>query len=440
MKLSPNRHYLVTDDNQPFFYLADTAWMLFYRPTLKDIAIYLDDRKSKGFTVIMPLLLREYGLTDLVNCEGARPFIENDPTRPNETFFRRVDFIMKMLAERGFTIALLPTWGVYVGALWVGESEPPNFNPGKRGPEIFDERTAYIYGEYLGRRYRDFPVIWVLGGDRNPVNDTYRRRWESLAAGLNVGDGGKHLMTYHPIAVNSSSQWFHESDWLDFNMIQTSTRWDLDNAALVLADYNCAPTKPVLDGETRYEDSYENFSDKRGAWGRRITAHQVRKSAYNAMFSGALGHTYGCRDVWYFYEPSDQPPPKDLKTHWKTAKDFDGAFQMGILRDLLTRYPFHKLIPAQNHEIVVHGYGADGTFTPAARADDSSFALVYVPEYMPVWVDTACLGGEFVRVSWFDPRTGQTMLVGQYPAQGVERFVPPFATEPDFILILERVA
>jgi hypothetical protein len=347
---------------------------------------------------------------------------------------------MNMMVERGFTISLLPTWGVYVGPLWVGETEPPNFSPGNRGPEIFDERTAFIYGEYLGKRYRDFPVIWVLGGDRNPVNEKYRRRWESLAAGLKAGDGGRNLMTYHPIAVNSSSQWFHESDWLDFNMMQTSTRWDLDNAALILADYNRIPAKPIVDGETRYEDSYENFSDKKGAWGRRITAHQVRKSAYNAMLSGAMGHTYGCRDVWYFYDPlRDQPPPKDLKTYWKEARDFDGAFHMGILRDLFTRFPFSKLAPDQRHEIVVHGCGNGGMYTPAARADDASFALIYIPESMPVWVDMACLDGKPVRLSWFDPRTGEIMFIGQYTGLGVERFVPPFAAEPDFILILEQV-
>mgnify|MGYP003381328432 CR=1 FL=1 len=48
MKLSHNHRYLITDDSQPFFYLADTAWMLFYRPSVEDIAVYLDDRLERG--------------------------------------------------------------------------------------------------------------------------------------------------------------------------------------------------------------------------------------------------------------------------------------------------------------------------------------------------------------------------------------------------------
>ena len=38
-----------------------------------------------------------------------------------------------------------------------------------------------------------------------------------MAKGLEAGDGGNHLMTYHPQGGNNTSQWFHNDDWLDFN-------------------------------------------------------------------------------------------------------------------------------------------------------------------------------------------------------------------------------
>jgi hypothetical protein len=259
-----------------------------------------------------------------------------------------------------------------------------------------------------------------------------------MAEGLDAGDGGRNPMTYHPCGVYSSSAFFHDEPWLDFNMMQTTTRWDLDNYALILADYGREPVKPVLDGETRYEDSYERF----GAvprHGRRIPAHQVRKAAYNAMLSGAAGHTYGCRDVWFFHVPTGEPARKDVKTHWRQAMDFPGAWQMGHLRSLLTRYPWHGLVPDGQGQIVVHGCGSGGTYTPAARAADGAFLLIYVPERMPVWVDTRLPGSEAVTVRWFDPRTGQYRWDSRRPVAAAERFdTPNDGCGPDWVLVVER--
>ena len=58
-------------------------------------------------------------------------------------------------------MGLLPTWGDKVIKMW------------GQGPIIFTESNAYIYGKWLGNRYKDFPnIIWILGGDRPPVNDS----------------------------------------------------------------------------------------------------------------------------------------------------------------------------------------------------------------------------------------------------------------------------
>jgi len=80
-----------------------------------------------------------------------------------------------------------------------------------------DKTSAFGYGKFLGSRYRDKPIVWILGGDwfADGVEDI----WRSLAAGLAAGDGGTHLKTYHPKSPRSSSQWFHNDAWLDFNML-----------------------------------------------------------------------------------------------------------------------------------------------------------------------------------------------------------------------------
>lgn len=99
-----------------------------------------------------------------------------------------------------------------------------------------------------------------------------------------------------------------DEEWIDFNMLQTGTRIDRANYRYVRRDYERTgrQAKPVLDGECRYEYSHEYFWTRPPS-GRRIGAHQVRKALYNAMLSGAAGHTYGCRCVWNFYRDGVQP-------------------------------------------------------------------------------------------------------------------------------------
>ena len=67
------------------------------------------------------------------------------------------------------------------------------------GPEIFTPQNAEVYGAWLGRRYRNAPnIVWILGGDRPIETDTHHEIIRAMARGLRTGDGGVHLMTFHP--------------------------------------------------------------------------------------------------------------------------------------------------------------------------------------------------------------------------------------------------
>lgn len=52
LNISENRRHLVDRRGQPFLYHADTPWLLFYRPTLAEVDLYLTDRQAKGFTTL----------------------------------------------------------------------------------------------------------------------------------------------------------------------------------------------------------------------------------------------------------------------------------------------------------------------------------------------------------------------------------------------------
>lgn len=197
LKVSSDGRHLVHADGTPFFYLGDTAWELFHRLNREEADLYLRDRAKKGFTVIQAVVLAELDGLNTPNAYGHTPLEDNDPTRFDEAYFEHVDFVVARAAELGLHIGMLPTWGDKWNKKW------------GVGPVIFNPENAEAYGGLLGRRYRQSPVIWILGGDRSPENAEHLAVIRAMARGLARGDGGSHLMTFHPQGGANSAQWFH---------------------------------------------------------------------------------------------------------------------------------------------------------------------------------------------------------------------------------------
>jgi hypothetical protein len=190
LRVSDNQRHLVRADAAPFFYLGDTAWELFHRLDREQADRYLEGRAAKGFTVIQAVALAEEDGLNTPNSYGHRPLIENDPTRPDvrpgerNDYWDHVDYIVERAESLGMFIGMLPTWGDKWNKAW------------GVGPVVFTPENAEAYGEWLGRRYRDRPIIWILGGDRPVENDTHREIITAMARGLERGDDGRHLMTF----------------------------------------------------------------------------------------------------------------------------------------------------------------------------------------------------------------------------------------------------
>ena len=140
------------------------------------------------------------------NNDPATPDVRDGP---DNDYWDHVDFVVNQAGALGMYIGFLPTWG-----------DKWNIKRGA-GPEIFTPQNAEVYGAWLGRRYRNTPnIVWILGGDRPIDTDTHKEIIRAMARGLRAGDGGAHLMTFHPPGANSSSTWLHDEPWLDFNMRQ----------------------------------------------------------------------------------------------------------------------------------------------------------------------------------------------------------------------------
>lgn len=61
IRASSKGRFWETQDGEPFFWQADTAWLLFHRLNLSQIETYLDDRASKGFNMVLVVAVTQEG-------------------------------------------------------------------------------------------------------------------------------------------------------------------------------------------------------------------------------------------------------------------------------------------------------------------------------------------------------------------------------------------
>ena len=437
LRVSENRRYLETVDGEPFFWLGDTAWELFHRLNMADAATYLDCRAEQGFNVIQAVALAEHEGITVPNAYGQLPLNKNDqglydpslpackpgveetaePGMPEYTYWAHMDAIIKMAGERGLYIGLLPTWGDKYNVMW------------GKGPDVFTPENARQFGRWMGTRYANVSnIIWILGGDRPLKTRRHHAIITAMAEGIREGDGGKHLITFHPSGESSSSEYVHDETWLDFNMIQTGHgRQHLESWKFIGTDYERLPVKPTLDGEPRYEDHPVGFKPIQGFF----DAADVRQATWWSVLAGGCGVTYGHHSIWSM----TTEPQTYFPLTWHQALRRPGASQMHHLKDLMLSRPMLERVPDQ--ALIVSQYEGAGHIQ-AARGKDHAF--LYTPLGLPIAVRLGVLDWKQVKASWFNPRTGSFEDIGVYDNQGERQFRPSMGGRgEDWVLVLDGI-
>jgi hypothetical protein len=428
IKTSENKRFLIKEDGTPFFWLGDTAWELFHRLNREEADLYLENRAERRFNVIQAVALAELDGIRITNPYERNPLLQNekgeyDPTMTDletkdgdtYTYWDHVDYIVDKAASLGLYIGFLPTWGDKYNQAW------------GKGPVIFNEENARIYGEWLGKRYKDRDnIIWILGGDRALITSMHFDVINAMAEGIKKGDEGRHLVTFHPQGGFSSSHHNHNEEWLDFNMIQSGhSNLNQDNYRMVSEDYLKLPVKPTLDGEPRYEDHPIGFNAVNGYF----DDFDTRQAAYWAVFAGAFGHTYGHHSIWCMCtEPADY-----FIMHWKDAILRPGGAQVQYVRNLIESRPFFERVPDQ--KLIASNYeGAN--HLQATRGTD--YAFIYSPNGLRINVNMGRISGDKVKAYWYDPRNGEATYIGEFSNEGTETFVPPSSgRNNDWVLVLD---
>jgi hypothetical protein len=375
-------------------------------------------------------------------------------------------WIGSWLAQRsmGLRIAMLPVWGL------------------QQISKALDVHRAGIYGRWLGARYRNKGVIWILGGDSTPMWRAQERPrlgaqvdpivalgisiiddrpiYDAMAAGLITGDGGNPFITYHPCNLSFSgtahprtSLYFHDRGWLNMNMLQSSHFIDPSAHLKALGadfswiasysyepigdEYRSTPARPVIDGEPRFEDLAIDLDKNanKGFW----SGDDARSAAYQSLFAGAAGHTYGNHSIWQFVDHS-QDRPYQLQREgvsWQVALDRASSGQMRYVKGLMLSRPYFTRVPDQS--LIAGDAGEGMAHIGATRDKDGGYAMIYLPQGQEVTVDLNKLSGARLIGWWYDPRTGSTTRIeGAIPRAGLRSFTPPSGGKAiDWVLVLD---
>ena len=435
LRVSDNKHFLQTENGDPFFWLGDTGWLLFGKLTREEAEKYLENRKQKGFNVIQVMVL--HGLT-VVNAYGDSALINKNVAHPNTTpgnsfsdktqydFWDHVDYIIDLAAKKGLYMALVPVWGSNVKSGWVKEGD------------------AKIYAAWLANRYKNKPnIIWMNGGDIKGSDSM--NVWKAIGNTIRKTDPD-HLITFHPFGRTSSSEWFHNEPWLDFNMFQSGHRsYDLDtsksehrfgpdNYKFVLVDYYKSPVKPTLDGEPSYEEiPYGLHDTSKPRW----NDNDVRRYGYWEVFAGGAGYTYGHNAVMQMHKPTDKDAAYGSRFYWYDAIDHPGAKQMVWLKKLMLSKPYFNRVPDQS--LIAGEQGKRYNYLAATRGKDYAFIYDYTGRNFEV--NMGKIPGQKVKASWYNPRDGSKKFFGNILNKGVAKFDPPGEEKEgnDWVLILEKM-
>lgn len=195
------------------------------------------------------------------------------------------------------------------------------------------------------------------------------------------------------------------------------------------------PFKPTLDGEPRYEDHpvkgpVWNRRNEPGAFLPWFDEWDVRPPAYASLLAGACGHTYGNHNICQMWLPGREPI-SIARTPWPDALHHPGALQMKYMRGLFEARPFWKFLADQ--ELVADAAANEAR---AARANDNTFAVIFLPKGGSAKVRASRLSGSRITAHWFNPRQHSAQLIGVFDREHEMHFEAPSAgRNNDWVLV-----
>ena len=388
LRVAKDGFHLEHVDGTPFFYLADTAWNGILKSEPADWEHYLSVRKEQGFTAVQCVLTHWRSFP--VNVQGETAFTGTESIAINPRFFQQLDEKVAVINRHGLVAALV--------LLWACTDKDIGY--------YLPEADAVKLARYMVARYGAYQVIWMLGGDGD-----YRcekaNRWKRIARAVFEGNHTR-LVTMHPGGQHWVADEFRDETWFDFISYQSGHGDNCDHLRWLVEkhpaeEWKKTPSRPIINQEPNYE-AHSAYHSREV-----FDAYKVRRALYwSLLVAPTAGVTYGHHGIWPWTEergvPLDHPGTGESPT-WHESLHSEGAISVTHLKEFFGNLEWWSLRPAP--ELLKEQPGANdpAKFITIARAEDSSFAVAYLP--IGGVISLCCGEWQPSECRWYDPRTGR---------------------------------
>jgi hypothetical protein len=369
--------------------LSDTAWNGVLLSSEKDWDTYLKDRRAKGFTAIQFVTTQWRAAAG--DADGRLAFMGTERIRINPELYQRMDRRIDTLNEFGLVASPV--------LIWTCTSTDPG--------QILPDDQLIILARYMVARYGAHQVIWMLGGDGDYRGEK-AERWKKIGRAVLRSDADR-LATMHPRGLQWIADEFRNEPWFSFNSYQSghgdsdgTLRWLCEGP--ISQDWKKEPHVPEINLEPNYE-AHKAYQSKKPH-----NAHAVRRAAYwSLMVAPPAGITYGVQGIWSWELKAKEPmghKNAGIAPPWFEAVDLPGSTDMKHLKDMFSSIEWWNLLPAQ--ELLAEQPGADDLhkFATAAKAEDSTWAIIYMPVGTTIALNMEMLKSP-TSARWFNPHTGE---------------------------------
>ena len=405
-----NRHFEYADGT-PFFWLGDTNWQApNYVQTDKcnypgckcdnQFKHEVDNRVAKGFTVYQTYFDSAVsdggGQKELMPSIWAKKF-----TLPAaEIFNKKIDYMFEYLYQNGMVAAL--GMGVHTNTA-----------------NNMSETDLLRFTRYVVARYSCYSIIWITGQEVTDEREAQATPGKStLDVYLSVGEtvdsldgynhpNGAHM--YDVVPSDPRAMKLDSSSWHQTWILQSGHGRKISNKRYYFQYYRnlSGTTKPFIEGEMNYEDI-----DCGGFNGYDAN----RYSAWNALFNGCSGFTYGVDGIWancYSTEKSTGWLGTFSYDPWYIGLDKPGSYEMTYLRRFFEAAgEWQKLIP-RFYDARYAEFALDEEKSIRSR-DDGGAAICYFRNSDTSTGKIMKLdSGKSFTAYWYNPLTGAFRLIGE---------------------------
>ncbi|GCE50522.1 uncharacterized protein DUF4038 [Thermosporothrix hazakensis] len=365
-----SRHFVA--NNQPFFYLADTAWNAFAVATEAEWEEYVAYRSGQGFTALqlsfLPIL-HDASISPETffpfECKADGSF---DFLHLNDTYFQRAERMVARAAEYGLTCAIALLWCNYVPDTWISQQHPEHVMP-------FDAITPYVTA--VVERLKPYHPVYLISGDTDFRSEQTTNSY--LKALTTVKQLSPNALTcFHISPYADLPDSIVATPELDFYVYQSGHRREEQHLPYTLAEKfsRLQPARPVINSEPCYEG--HGFGGEYG----RFHAFDVRKAFWQSILSGAsAGFTYGAHGLWSWHRQGatfNNERWSQRPFTWKVALQLPGASDVAFGKWIIERYDCFELVP-QNELLASPSEEIRLAMTP----DHRTF-MIYVPYSVPI--------------------------------------------------------